>query len=542
MIMANDLEEPSIYYIDHLNKSIVIRDSAIEVELDTGINQVQIHKCCQDGINTIIEGYSFYYLTDIDINNQPRLQDIDNSLVSKQREEIWKPIPLEFLPGYEASTRGRIRYVNPYTNVISLCRYHNSSGYNNIYLKYNTLFATQGKFRVHRLIAITFVPLPQEGEFEEHSMLPNDTIPFIINHKDGIGCHNRPDNLEWCDTAHNAKHAYLADLTRNKVSCTMIDLELDQELYFNTMKDVSRCLDISKGSVIRVITSHTEVPYLGRYLFKDVNMDRLLENRNDVERKIYIKDYVTGEVYEASTLKEASIKTSVSLETISHRLFKDINSNNDLLLAGYIFRSDKDIYLPWSEYSKEEAELSRKLYLDRLSKGNVIKADSKTIEVRDYDSGAITIHNSIKDMCRELNYSYTQIHRYLRPRDETLQLPLLDGCVFRVIAYGYEWPHYTKEQAKESKELYVLSKTVGPNAKFRRAKIGKNYITGEIREFSCSKDIAAELGISVSIVDAFFYSSATKRVKPLKGWYFYHKDDLGDWPTLPNGVIQKSLS
>ena len=47
---------------------------------------------------------------------------------------------------------------------------------------------------LHRLLAICYIGQPKENQ--------------VVNHKDGNKYNNKIENLEWCDRAYNARHAY----------------------------------------------------------------------------------------------------------------------------------------------------------------------------------------------------------------------------------------------------------------------------------------------------------------------------------------------
>lgn len=103
-------------------------------------------------------------------------------------KEIWKPIP-GYENRYEVSNLGRVRN---FVSKLPIKPYITRRGYVN-FLLYENISRKRKHFAAHRLVAIAFLPNPND--------LPQ------VNHKNGIKTDNRVENLEWCDNEQNRKHA-----------------------------------------------------------------------------------------------------------------------------------------------------------------------------------------------------------------------------------------------------------------------------------------------------------------------------------------------
>lgn len=99
-------------------------------------------------------------------------------------------------PLYEVSDLGEVKsYQRP--NVILKTLHKTKKGYSRVRLVNDN---GAKSFQVHRIVAINFIPNPQN--------LP------VVNHKDGNKKNNCVTNLEWCTTGENQSHAYRIGLRK----------------------------------------------------------------------------------------------------------------------------------------------------------------------------------------------------------------------------------------------------------------------------------------------------------------------------------------
>ena len=114
--------------------------------------------------------------------------------------EIWKDIS-EYEGLYQVSSHGRIKSLSKRRRhgdgwTITKERILKPSILNTT--KYSQVILYKGQkpspFKVHRLVAIAFIPNP-------------DNFPQV-NHKDPNKQNNFVENLEWCTQSHNQKHSF----------------------------------------------------------------------------------------------------------------------------------------------------------------------------------------------------------------------------------------------------------------------------------------------------------------------------------------------
>lgn len=162
-------------------------------------------------------------------------------------EEVWKDIP-GYVGKYQVSTFGRVRSLSRMVTGKGLklrslsgriLRQSTKAHYNTVHLGH------KNSKKVHRLIAITFIP--------------NVNNYPQVNHIDGNKKNNHVTNLEWCTQSQNQKHAYLLGLQKpfsiGKKGRPIIvfDMEGNELKRYNKIKECAEDMGLRVNSIRRVL-------------------------------------------------------------------------------------------------------------------------------------------------------------------------------------------------------------------------------------------------------------------------------------------------
>lgn len=155
----------------------------------------------------------------------------------------WKDV-IGYAGTYQVSNTGEVRSKRVVGYAL-LSKWVNC-GYELVHLSKN---GVQKQKRVHRLVAEAFIPNP--NNYNE------------VNHKDGNKLNNFVENLEWCDSSYNQKHAYTIGLKVQKQGELNPNAKLTNEqvkaireecLSGASQKDIAMRYGISSSTVSRIHT------------------------------------------------------------------------------------------------------------------------------------------------------------------------------------------------------------------------------------------------------------------------------------------------
>lgn len=158
-------------------------------------------------------------------------------------DEVWKPI--KYYEGlYEISSLGRIRSLD-HLRQTGRSAYiqkgkeiklglNGKTGYLIVSLSKN---GTSTTYRVHKLVAETFLPNPNNYK--------------CVNHINEVKTDNRIDNLEWCSHKYNSNYGNRNKKIADKLSIKIDQYSLDDEYIktWNSSVEIEKTLGIKQSNI-----------------------------------------------------------------------------------------------------------------------------------------------------------------------------------------------------------------------------------------------------------------------------------------------------
>lgn len=155
--------------------------------------------------------------------------------------EVWKDI-VGYEGLYQVSNKGRVKRVAT-ENMVGTGNYAREehllyqccyNGYTSVALWKNN---KSQRFKVHRLVALAFIPNPEN-------------LPFI-NHKDETRNNNCVENLEWCTHIYNVNYGTAQERLTAKKSIPVVQKTLDGQVVktYPSARQAERETGISNGNI-----------------------------------------------------------------------------------------------------------------------------------------------------------------------------------------------------------------------------------------------------------------------------------------------------
>jgi len=341
------------------------------------------------------------------------------------QNETWKIIPN--LTKYEASTKGNIRNKKVQKN---LSQRYNAKGYKIISLEY--LNGQVTRFLVHRLVALTFLPNPNNHP--------------IVDHKDKTRSNNNLDNLRWVDIVES-------NLNRNlKQDLRVVQKTLDNQVVkiwdsirciTNELKytktNILKCCNSqiskyknfkwewyikrepNKLTIIKDITNYKTIGMIDNYDFSNYKISENPEISIIGKRNVLIHPWrYSDDDYFSCILVDKNTKERIGLSI--HQIVYAIHNGNKIPQDGIIDHIDEN---------KSNNKINNLQLLTR--RNNTIKSNGKRVKQIDIITGkVINIYNCLMDA-----YNAVKVNTIKNRRESNQISQVCNGK--RQTSYGYKW-------------------------------------------------------------------------------------------------------
>lgn len=253
--------------------------------------------------------------------------------------EEWKPVVNA--KNYEISNKGTVRNcVTGLVRKLAIDRY----GYNKVAITKSdgSVYYTTA----HRLVAIAWIP-------------NDDPSKTQVNHIDGNKLNNCVENLEWVTGKENINHCFQKYLNTNTSHVKLTNLETGEILYFKSIKELGKYLNIIAGYLSPFIRNSKNNPILGKYVVEVLREQDMFDRSNTTEfgKKVYVYDFINDEMKEYPSATLAAYFTGI-------RSIHSIDIYGGLIYsAGYYVSHDPNKIPKEINRSKEELREERERYL-----------------------------------------------------------------------------------------------------------------------------------------------------------------------------------
>lgn len=173
----------------------------------------------------------------------------------ENRIEIWKDV-VGYEGLYRISSNGAVVcYSKMGRKEKILTAYLSDNGYRKVALCKN---GDSKHVRLHRIIAIAFIPNPNNHKF--------------INHINGIKTDNRIENLEWVTASENMKHAHATGLKARTKGYWLPIYQMDMNgailQEFKSIKDACTSLGKTNRTIIKALKGRIESAHGFKWKYK----------------------------------------------------------------------------------------------------------------------------------------------------------------------------------------------------------------------------------------------------------------------------------